>query len=88
MGKRNTQHEVEEILSGLGRPERMAALAERRASRPDQIDDSSLYAGSPMHFYCVSCGHLSDVLPESYTTRPARLCPECDALKGKGWLDQ
>lgn len=56
-------------------------LGERRANRPEQIDNSRLYAGSPMHFYCTMCGHQSDVLPESYVTRPRRQCAECMDLR-------
>jgi hypothetical protein len=41
-----------------------AELADRRASAPEQIDNASLPAGSPMHYYyCQSCGHLAADLP-------------------------
>jgi hypothetical protein len=40
-----------------------------------------------MYFYCISCGGLADVLPESYIGRPSRLCKECQALKDLGWLE-
>lgn len=62
-------------------------LAERRANKPAEINNSSLVAGSPMYFYCKSCGHVSDVLPESYVTPPKRICSECEALKDLGWLE-
>jgi hypothetical protein len=70
-----------------GKEAALKALAERRANPPKQVDNSSLYAGSPMYFYCRCCGHLSDVLPESYTTRPKSLCSDCNDLNDKGWLD-
>lgn len=70
-----------------GKEAALAALAERRANQPKQKKNAALPAGSPMFFYCISCGHVSDVLPESYMTRPARLCGECQALQDLGWLE-
>lgn len=70
-----------------GKEAALKALADRRANPPKQIDNSSLPAGAPMYFYCISCGHESDVKPELYTDRPAKLCTECQALKTLGWLD-
>lgn len=68
----------------------LKALAERRADPPDQINNASLYAGSNMYYYCISCGHLSDVLPELWdprVTQPKKICNECQALKDLGWLE-
>lgn len=65
----------------------LKALKARRESPPKQIDNASLYAGSPMYFYCISCNHVSDVLPESYLGRPKNLCKECQALKDLDWLE-
>lgn len=62
----------------------MAALKKRRAHPPKQIDNSRLYAGSPMYFYCVSCGHLADEKPESYLTPPKKLCADCQHMKDMG----
>ena len=62
-------------------------LHKRQANRPKQIDNASLYAGSPMYFYCVVCGHIADTLPEGYLTRPARLCTPCQEMKEAGWLE-
>ena len=31
-----------------------------------KIDNSSLYAGSPMYFYCMYCEILVETLPENY----------------------
>jgi hypothetical protein len=75
-------------LTTQGREVALAALAERRANRPEPIDDASLPAGSPMHYYCLSCGHLADVKPEGwFRTLPRKLCDECQALADLGWLE-
>lgn len=66
----------------------LTALEERRAHRPTQIDNVSLRAGSPMYYYCTSCGWLADTLPENwFMARPRKLCGECQALQDNGWLD-
>lgn len=70
-----------------GRKAALAALKKRRANKPEPIDDAALPAGSPIHVYCISCGHIAEVLPESYTWRPKKLCNECQALKELGWLE-
>lgn len=72
----------------LGREAALAALAERRANRPDQIDNGKLPAGSPMYYYCKACGHLSDTKPENwFMYPPLPLCNECQALADLGWLE-
>ncbi|HSX39232.1 MAG TPA: hypothetical protein VLI92_01440 [Candidatus Saccharimonadales bacterium] len=77
---------IPEVLKG-SKEERLKELEERKANRPDPIDNASLYAGSPMYYYCTSCGHLSDKLPEDWHLElPAKLCPECKSLKDLGWL--
>ena len=58
----------------------LRALAKRLANKPDQVDNSSLHAGSPMFFYCKVCEHESDRLPESYTRRPVQHCNPCQEL--------
>lgn len=75
------------LTTTKGKDVALKALAHRRAHKPKQIDNASLYAGSPMYFYCKSCGHLADTKPESYTTPPKKLCGECQALKDLGWLE-
>jgi hypothetical protein len=70
-----------------GKAKALAALKRRRQHPPERVDNSSLPAGYPMYFYCVSCGDLADTLPESYTTRPKQLCGECQRLKELGWLE-
>ena len=66
--------------------EALAALTVRRKKVPEQIDNGSLYAGSPMYFYCSVCGHESDCLPESYMTTPKHLCTPCQEMRDKGWI--
>jgi hypothetical protein len=75
------------VATTAGKESALAALKQRRANQPSQINNASLPAGSPMYFYCISCGHLSDQLPESYTCTPKKLCEECQALKDLGWLE-
>ncbi len=70
-----------------GKEKALEVLAERRANKPVRRDNSSLPAGSPMYYYCISCGHLSDCLPESHNCAPSKLCTECQALKDLGWLE-
>ena len=78
------------VTTTLGKSAALDALAERRemAKTLKRIDDGVLPAGSPMHFYCISCGLIAGVLPENYIRRPPRLCEECLALKDLGWLDE
>ena len=66
--------------------ELLAKLRERRANPPEQIDNASLYAGSPMFFYCLSCsGEI--IVPEAWIFKPD-LCSECTRLQKLGWLDE
>jgi len=76
-------------LTEQGKKISLAALKQRRAvsAQTEKIDNASLYAGSPMYFYCQSCGCNHATLPESYVTPPPRLCSECQALKDCGWLE-
>jgi hypothetical protein len=67
--------------------EALAEYRERKVNPPKQINNASLYAGSPMYFYCGMCGHESDVLPESYTCAPKHLCSKCQTMKNMGWFD-
>ena len=76
------------VATENGKKAALEALAERRANKPDKIDNASLKAGQSMYFYCKSCGHLSDILSESYIVGPKRLCGECKALKDIAWLDE
>lgn len=56
-------------------------LKERLQNKPEQINNASLYAGSPMYYYCKLCGHTAAVLPESHWERPPSHCKECKDLK-------
>jgi hypothetical protein len=56
-------------------------LTERLKNVPEQINNSTLYAGSPMYFYCRLCNWLADVKPESYSDRPRSHYKECEELK-------
>lgn len=78
---------MKSLATEKGKDAALAALEKRRKTAPEKIDNGSLPAGSPMRFYCVACGHISDVLPESYRTPPKRLCDECQALKDMEWLE-
>lgn len=74
------------LATTKGKDVAIAELVKRRANQPEKIDNSKLYAGSPMHYYCKACGHLAETLPESHFSRPKQLCEECQALKDLGWL--
>ena len=65
----------------------LEALAKRRKKKVKKINNGSLYAGSPMYYYCKSCPCLAEVLPETHISRPKQLCDECQALKDLGWLE-
>lgn len=66
--------------------EALIALAERKANPPERINNVSLYAGSPMFFYCKIC-EGTIVLPESFTCAVPKLCVECEFIKEMGWLE-
>lgn len=70
-----------------GKEAALKALEERRQNKPRRIDNASLHAGSPMYFYCYTCGYTSDVLPEGFRGTPSHICNECAALKTAGWLE-
>jgi NAD-dependent SIR2 family protein deacetylase len=77
------------LATTKGRTFALAALAERRerSAKTGKIDNLSLYAGSPMYYYCKSCGGLADTLPECHISTPKSLCDECRALKDLEWLE-
>ncbi len=58
----------------------------KAANKGKQIDNSSLYAGSPMYFYCRFCGEHTDTLPESYLCTPKRVCEPCEILHAHGLI--
>lgn len=52
----------------------------RKAAAPKHVDNASLPAGSPMYYYCHSCGHQTAVLPEGWwRTPPPKFCEWCIA---------
>lgn len=61
---------MSKLATTKGKEFALEKLKERRANPPEQTDNASLYAGAPMYFYCVSCGHISDIKPENYCTPP------------------
>jgi hypothetical protein len=70
--------------------DRLAELEARRAKSTanGQIDNASLWAGSPMYFYCKFCGIKTDILPENYfLSTPSKICDECQVLIDFGWHD-
>ncbi len=69
-----------------GKQNSVNALNQRRSvnKKKCRVDNSSLPAGSPMYFYCISCGEEIAV-PENYINKPD-LCEECLAMKKLGWL--
>lgn len=72
------------LATTRGKKAALVALAMRREDNKtrERVDNSRLYAGSPMHFDCLGCG--ADIqVPENYTTRP-NLCDEYQALKNLG----
>ena len=56
----------------------------KKANSGKQVDNSSLYAGSPMYYYCRYCGELTEVLSESHWGSPKRVCDPCDVLHQHG----
>lgn len=78
------------LATEKGKAFALKALAKRRKEneKKEKIDNSTLYAGSPMYFYCKTCGGLADTVPENYFINlPKQLCDECQALKDLGWLE-
>lgn len=78
---------MKSLATEKGKNEALKQVKERRKTAPEKINNASLPAGSPMTFYCRTCGHISDMLPECYVNPPRRLCQECQAMKDAGWLE-
>jgi hypothetical protein len=53
-----------------------------------QIDNSTLYAGSPMYYYCRHCECHTQTLSESHSGRPITVCTPCEALDVHGLIDK
>jgi hypothetical protein len=75
------------VSTEQGKEAALLALRYRRAHRPERIDNSTLLAGSPMYYYCISCGDVAEVLPEAHLSKPKTFCKECQALIDCGWLE-
>lgn len=72
--------------SGLTLEQATAALATRRENKPEKVDNGSLYAGSPMYYYCRHCDGLAAKLAEDHRGPPPPLCQECKEMDDNGWL--
>ena len=79
---------MEKLATEKGKVFALQALAERRekTENEEQINNSMLYAGSPMYYYCKTCGQLADELPESHVSAPKKCCSECQALIDLDWM--
>jgi hypothetical protein len=66
----------------------LAALEQRRVSNiGQQIDNGELPAGSPMHYYCWSCGaHVATKPEEWYEDPPPHHCANCKDLLKAGLI--
>lgn len=65
-------------------------LADRRTESEiaGHINNSRLYAGSSMYYYCKYCGVLTDTLPENWwVSPPKKICEDCQTLIELGWHD-
>lgn len=77
-----------ELATTRGKQYATERLFQRRRQNENRkkVDNGSLHAGSPMHYYCKSCnGEM--ILPEAHTCAVPTLCDECKALKELGWLE-
>lgn len=67
-------------------------LKKRRETKPDIIEEPDyvdVFDEYDVLFYCVACGHISDVKKVGILKfYPGKLlCNECQALKEVGWLE-
>jgi len=59
-------------------------LDRRQATAPTRLDNSKLYAGMPMVYYCRECGHIAAVLHEEHREAPPRRCCFCEMMSQMG----
>lgn len=52
------------------------------------IDNSRLYAGSPMYYYCVECGAFITSLPECHSGPAPHTCSSCKKLEDNELLEE
>lgn len=69
---------------------RLTLLEERRTKNVGkQIDNARLHAGSPMFYYCKTCGVLVAERPEGwFTAPPPSRCEDCNDLIADGVIDR
>ncbi|MFA6131588.1 MAG: hypothetical protein WC702_00770 [Patescibacteria group bacterium] len=67
----------------------LAHLLSRRETNKGraQKDNSGRRVGSPMYFYCESCGQEIVVPEEHFNSPRPRLCRKCKIMKNRGWLE-
>lgn len=63
-------------------------ISRYRDNQGKQINNSSLYAGSPMYYYCRHCGIHTETLPESHWGKPNTICEPCKALEMNGLIPE
>ena len=65
----------------------LAGLKRRRkeAEGIEQVNNASLFAGSPMYYYCKLCGLLAAKLPETHWGPAPRHCEPCKAMIAAGF---
>lgn len=73
-------------MSEFARDMAIKLFVRRAMNHPQPIDNSKLYAGSPMIFYCKTCGWVSDIKEEEYCFAVRHTCSECDGLTETGWM--
>lgn len=61
------------MLAGLKR-------RKKEAKGIEKINNATLYAGSPMYYYCRLCGLLAATLPETHSCPAPRYCEPCDRM--------
>lgn len=55
-------------------------------SQKEKVDNSKLYAGSPMYYYCKGCNITTEILPETHTCVPKTWCDPCVVIRDSGIL--
>ncbi len=55
-------------------------------SKKEQINNSSLRAGSPMYYYCRFCGGHTETLPENHFGAGKTVCDPCKVLRDHGLI--
>ena len=66
------------MLTGLKR-------RRKEAKGVKKINSASLYAGSPMYYYCKLCELLAAKLPETHLCAAPRYCEPCKVMVNQGF---